>query len=427
MKPRLRLMGLVVGVSLLAVGALALRARPAPERAELQRRPALSVSAMPERVRFTLRDPRGAPFADGVSVRAALTTPSGPISAEATTANERVLTLEIPYVRAGLVVYRVTAGRYAFEGRLERQPLEPVTPLALKLGARAVRVAGDRDPALVLHPLDRLGNVSVEDVRVRALYPDSGTWSTTMRVEHLVAWSYIPARQRTGILKVSATSLEARGERAETDLLPGPVASARLVAPVSSAPSGPREAWRIELRDARDELGNPAIDGTAVRLAAQPVGGQRDPYRLFAVRPLVRATASLTLPALVPKGEYGLAARADAFAFAPVRIRATQPLSLSSLPARIVAGPHPGVAVGPVTDRDGALPDDGTPVTLEVVSLEPDTDARRVEYATTVALVRGRAEWTLPPLPEHSRFVRVTVFDSTVTLEIPRPSPEKPR
>ncbi len=431
MKPRLRPM-LVIGIGLLATaGVLALLAAPRPEDADLERRPVLTVSATPERVRFTLRDPQAKPFTDGVSVRALLTTPAGPFKAEGTTAGERTISFEIPYVRAGLVVYRVTAGRYAFEGRLDRRPLEPITPLALKLGARAVRVAGDRDPALVLHPLDRLGNVSDADVQVHATYPDSSVWNRAMRVNHLVAWSFIPARRRTGVLKVSASSRQARGERAETDLLPGPVASAQLVAPVSSAPSGPREAWRVELREARDQLGNPAMDGTAVSLSAEFSGGRGDAYRLFATRPLVRATASLTLPALVPKGEYRLGSRADAFASKSVTVRATEPLSRSSVPARIVPGVHPGVPsgviVGPVTDLDGALPDDGTPVTLEVVSLEPISNLRRVEYTTTIALVRGRAAWTLPPLPEHSRFVRVTVFDSTATLEIPRSNPERTR
>jgi hypothetical protein len=277
----------------------------------LAAQPKLEVMADRRQVQFSLRDARGQDLIAGVPWRAILYTPAGPLIARGLTDSGRTSTVSIRHVRAGLLAYRVIVGdgQWRFDGSVTRHPGLPITPLDLKVGARAARVVGNRPPALVLHPLDAQQNVSDEPILVRAERPDRITFTRRIRVEHLTAWTYIPTGLRTGVLKVSASSAGARGERAEVDVQPGPIAGGKLRAHTDSVPADRREWWDVRLEDGRDALGNAALNGTVVEFSAQ-INAART--RLFATRPTVRATASIDLPPTVTPGRYTMQASSEA-------------------------------------------------------------------------------------------------------------------
>jgi hypothetical protein len=77
----------------------------------------------------------------GLPIRLTLYTPAGPVHQEVSGEGESIR-LTLPYVRAGRTPYQLSLGSEIFTGELVRKPGAPVTPLALKVGARAVRVTG---------------------------------------------------------------------------------------------------------------------------------------------------------------------------------------------------------------------------------------------------------------------------------------------
>jgi hypothetical protein len=355
----------------------------------LEKIPKLEAKLEQGTVRFTLRNDEAKPFPSGLEWRAVLFTPAGPVEVHGITTNSNKATLEIPQVRAGLITYRVEIADHRLNGRLERLAGSPVTPLRLKVGARSVRVVGNRRPALVLHPLDRDGNVSGEPV---------------------TAWAVLPPGTRTGSMQVSAASGEARGERAEVDVVPGPVAGVRLEVSPKNVPADQREHWSVRVDGARDALGNPALDGTVTEFGTE--FGSGGDWHLFATRPIVRAGAQLEVPPVVSPGAYKLEARTDGLKVPAVRVRAETPSLASTVPLKFEVGRQARVIVGPVQDRFGALLDNGTPVTLEVWS-------DRLEYSVTEPLDAGKLVWIPPPLPKTVRSVRVRVAGQTFTLPIP--------
>ena len=390
--------------------------------------PKLEVLADRQQVQFRLRDPRGQALTAGVPWKAILYTPAGPLIARGLTDSGRTSTLSIRHVRAGLLAYRVIVGndRWRFNGSITRRPGLPITPLDLKVGARAARVVGNRPPALVLHPLDAQQNVSDEPIQVRAERPDFTAFTRRIRVAHLTAWTYIPTGLRTGVLKISASSAGARGERAEVDVQPGPIAGGKLRAYNDSVPADRREWWDVRLEAGRDALGNFALNGTVVDFDAQ-INAART--RLFATRPTVRATASIDLPPTVTPGRFSLRASSEAYRSNQKTLTARPPVRIDDLSIRWATlrdSSRVTLNIGPLVDRLGALPDDGTPVRLEVLSANVlgrcDSRTSAVLYEISLPLKEGVLAWELPPLPSGSNCVRVNVAGQRRMLELPEPN-----
>ena len=393
--------------------------------------PKLKVLADRKQVQFKLRDPRGQDLIAGVPWRAILYTPAGPLIARGLTNSSLTSTLSIRHVRAGLLAYRVIVGddRWRFNGSVTRQPGLPITPLDLKVGARAARVVGNRPPALVLHPLDAQQNVSDEPILVRAERPDRIAFTRRIRVKHLTAWTYIPTGLRTGVLKISASSAQARGERAEVDVQPGPIAVGTLQADNDSVPADRREWWDVRLEDGRDALGNSALNGTVVEFSAQ-IDAART--RLFATRPTVRSTASIDLPPTVMPGRYAVQASSEAYRSNQKTLTARPPVTINDLMIRWASVHRTALRdsrrvtlnIGPLVDRLGALPDDGTPVQLEVLAASSgkrcDSRTSAVLYEISLPLKQGLLSWELPPLPSGSSCVRINVAGQRRVLELPK-------
>jgi hypothetical protein len=241
---------------------------------------------------------------------------------------------------------------------------------------------------------------------VRVRRPDGRDWRKRIAVKHLTAWAVLPPGTRTGSMQVSAASGEARGERAEVDVVPGPVAGVRFNVSPKNVPADQREHWSVRVDGARDALGNPALDGTVTEF------GSSGDWQLFATRPIVRAGAQLEVPPVVSPGAYSLEARSDGLKVPAVRVRAETPSLASTVPLKFETGNKARVIVGPVQDRFGALLDNGTPVTLEVWS-------DRLEHSVTEPLDAGKLVWIPPPLPKTVRSVRVRVAGQTFRLPIP--------
>lgn len=241
-------------------------------------RPVVDVSLTASHTTFVLGGPR---LPAGVPVTVTLFTPTGTRTVTARTARAG-LELRVPYARAGLTPYRIQVGPHVLSGALTRRPGPSVTPLILKIGARAVRVSAPRPPALVLHPLDAQGNVADQPVLVRSARPDGRLWQVTRPVSHLYAWTFLPTGSRPGRMHVVATSGSAAGEVGDVDVLPGPPAAARWTAPT-----------RVD--SLRDALGNRLGDGESLSVQAT-VGG----WNLQVPLTPVNGRAALPLPA--PQG-----------------------------------------------------------------------------------------------------------------------------
>jgi hypothetical protein len=390
----------------------------------------LEVMADRKQVQFSLLDTRGQDLIAAVPWKAILYTPAGPLIARGLTDSSRKNTLSIRHVRAGLLAYRVIIGddQWQFNGSVTRQPGLPITPLDLKVGARAARVVGNRPPALVLHPLDAQQNVSDEPILVRAERPDRIAFTRRIRVEHLTAWTYIPTGLRTGVLKISASSAGARGERAEVDVQPGPIAGGELRARIDSVPADRREWWDVRLEDGHDALGNAALNGTVVEFSAQ-INAART--RLFATRPTVRATASIDLPPTITPGRYAVQASSEAYRSNQKILTARPPVTITDLAIRWATRRNSSrvtLNIGPLVDRLGALPDDGTPVELEVLGMSNGSSETRkrcdsrtsaVLYEIALPLKQGSLAWELPPLPNSSSCLRISVAGQGRVIEVP--------
>ena len=393
--------------------------------------PKLEVLADRKEVQFKLHDAREQGLIAGVPWKAILYTPAGPLIARGLT-DSSTSTLSIRHVRAGLLAYRVIIGddQWRFNGSVTRQPGLPITPLDLKVGARAARVVGNRPPALVLHPLDAQQNVSDEPILVRAERPDRIAFTRRIRVKHLTAWTYIPTGLRTGVLKVSASSAGARGERAEVDVQPGPIAGGELRAHIEGVPTDRREWWDVRFEDAHDALGNAALNGTAVEFSSQ-IDATR--MRLFATRPTVRATASIDLPPTVTPGRYAVQASSEAYRSSRKTLTARPAVRIDNLAIRwktLRGSGRVTLEIGPLVDRLGALPDDGTPVELEVLAEMGSArmgsgrlgcaGKSTVLYGISLPLKQGRLVWELPPLPSGSSCIRIRLAGQGRVIELPK-------
>jgi hypothetical protein len=79
--------------------------------------------------------------------------------------------------------------------------------------------------------------------------------------------------------------------------------------------------------------------------------------------------------------------------------------------------------IGPLVDRLGALPDDGTPVELEVIGTSNgkrcDSRTSAVLYEISLPLKQGVLAWELPPLPSGSSCLHVSVAGQGRMIELP--------
>ncbi|WP_155300036.1 hypothetical protein [Deinococcus kurensis] len=235
----------------LGLGLLLSACHPAPPG------PPPTLTAQPDAggVTFVLSGPG---VRRGEQARVTLLTPAGALRYAGRADRGGQLRVRAAYLRAGLTPYVVEYAGRRRAGQFRRLPGPPVTPLTLKVGARAVRVTAPRPPALVLHPLDAQGNVSALPVDVLIRRPDGTSLRRRVPVEHLTAWTLLPPGRVTGLMRVVATTGDAAGEVGEVDLLPGPVRQAA----VSPGDSG-------AYRDLRDRLGNPVTDDEALSLTGR--------------------------------------------------------------------------------------------------------------------------------------------------------------
>ncbi len=388
---------------LLVVGWLFLKPSAKTELL-LSRQPKLEITQQANTLEFRLTDLKGLKL--NVPWRVSLFTPAGLVVNEGLT--KPTSRLVLAYRRAGLTPYLVSAGQYRFQGTLNRQPGSPITPLQLEVGARAARVDTQRPPALVIHPLDAQGNVSLAPVTLRLERPDDSRSVQNLSVKHLLAWAWLSTGSRTGLLRVSASSLTARGERGEVDVMPGVIASAELKLEQSKISLNPRDVWKIHFANATDALGNTALNGSATEFQIQLFNSN---LSLFGTRATVRGTSDLTVGALEP-GNYRLNARSDTLQRNTTDIHAVPAISLKGLPLRFAPQPQPEIFIGPLIDAQGALLDDGTPIQLDFRS---DTASL---YTVGLVSTNGRLEYAFPPLPKSLKFVVVSAAGLRARLEL---------
>jgi hypothetical protein len=367
--------------------------------------PQVMVKVDSDKVIFNLLDETGEALPKGLPVRLSLSTSAGPYVTTTETHGDS-LRLELPYVRAGLTPYLLTIGEKQLEGRFYKHPGLPVTPLVLKVGARAVRVTGDHDPALVIHPLDAQKNVSPSPVAVKAIYPEGEVWEQMLKVNHLLAWTTIPYGQDIGKLEILARSGAALGEQGEVDLLPGVVQQAQLKAIESKVKASQRESWQLMLSGAQDALGNQVNDGTAVTF----LGGNED-IHFYLTRPLIQGSQVPVIPAFTEVGSYAVSALSGNYHSDEVRLEVL-PVT-TRMPVKWVSTSPLILELGPVIDQKGALVDNGTPVSLTLYG--PDGEMLKFNEV----IEHGMLQWKLPAVPKDAMGLFIEVAGVRQELELP--------
>lgn len=357
-----------------------------PEPGQLEQ---TQIRQEPGGLRFKLKGP----------FKVTLYTPAGPFTQSGS--NE----IFMPYHRAGLLDYRLEAGERVLEGSLQRPPTDPITPLTPKVGARATRVDGSTQPAVVIHPLDPQANVSSDPVAVSAYYPDNSTWNRTLPIQHQLAWSYFPSGNKTGLVKVVVKVAEARTERQEVDVQPGRTRLGQVEVVEGSSGAGSRDRFSVNLKTLRDQRGNQAQDGMAVG-----VWGRGSTSDFFATQPTVEGQVSLRLLPPDTQEKLSLSARSEDWQSSVFNLESGPNLQIRSLPAQWQGRT---LVVGPIEDQRGALPDTGTTLKLQIFA---KGGSLLLEQA--VALKAGVARWEAPALPQDSR-VRVEVGGQHKELVVP--------
>lgn len=365
----------------------------------------VSTTVLSDSVRFYPRSAgRGLPV--GTPLRLTLATPAGPYVWRGVSDDY----IELPYVRAGVTPFKLVAAGQSVRGTFTKLPGTPVTPLELNVGPRVARVTGDRLPALVLHPLDSNQNVTLDPVTVSALYPSGELWQRSVRVDKLIAWTLLPAGNRVGKLKVSATTAAKRGERADVDLVPGRLGQARFAAAVDTVTASGRDTWQLELANSRDLLGNVVGDGTAVSFVGAGSSTSNKSLDFFLTRPLIQGGQPLSLPPYPEAGNYELQLVSDVYASQALKLTAL-PLAPERLELRL-SPDKKRLLLGPVLSQTGALVDNGTRVNVSAF------DAQGVLLNLSLPLQTGELEWNLPPLPPGTLGIEACVGERCERVEL---------
>lgn len=367
-----------------------------PSTKQLEFRPETKVAITQAGIVLQIVAPNQQPFPGGLTAKVWLETPAGILAATSITTQEDKQSYFFPYKRAGLVIYQVQIGQYRSFGRLKRQSLLPVNPLKLNVGARAVRLDTSRPPALVMHPTDALGNVSDAPILVTTRTPNGTIQQTTIRSQHLLAWTWLPVGQRPGLLHVAAQSSQAFGERAEVDILAGATQQAQLDSNANMVNDPTRDQVELLFNKAIDQFGNPATDGAAVEFTSQSALG----WNLFLTRPLVRSSATGKIPLL---GSGKLQARAEAYQ------SPKQSIKVKSLPWKVWLENNQLLS-SVFRDELGSTLDDGTPIELDLIN-------KTTQRHFTTYLKNGRIGFPLPDIGAFKQ-LEVTVFGETKTIQL---------
>jgi len=347
----------------------------------------------------------GARLPDGTAGSVALAGPAGLVTARAV-ARAGALQLRVPFSRAGAATYHVTVGNARVRGRVRIAPGTPVRMHAWT-DPRAVRAVGnERVPLVVAQAYDAQGNVTPLAVRVVSYAPGARSKVTTATVRHLLAWIPLPAPSRTGTLNFSVQSGLARLELGALDVLPGVAATGVLRAEVATGWGDGRDAWQLRLRNVTDSAGNRAANGTAVTVTARGPGA----LRYDTTVPTVEGDALVTIPVPPGAGRYVAEGRVDAARLGPLALVARSPLRSGSLPVRWNGAT---LRIGRIVTARGALPDTGTPVTVQWLSA-----SGRVLREEVVPLVAGSATYDPPPVPAGAVRLRVRVLGAEATLPL---------
>jgi len=370
----------------------------------------LSIDIHEDGVLFNLSPQQGS-FTEGSEAKLTLSTAAGPyFVTEPLSPNG--LSLDVPYIRAGLTPYILTVGQQKFSGNLKRVAGPAITPLEPKLTARAARVDLEQSTAVIIRPLDKHGNVTQSPVNVRVINPDESLLSTELAVEHLLSWTYLPKSRMAGTQYIIAETQTAKGERAELDLLAGEVARSDFAAPIQTAPASARDAWHVRLDFPRDRFVNRISEGTTVLF----YGGNED-VDFFVLRPLNQGESNLVLPTYPLIGDYALQTQSGTYKSDPIILEAS---SVASLDIPIIWNTEEGLslAIGPIIDAFGAIPDTGSELQLVILDAQKQALTR-----FTTPLEDGSARISFPPLPEQASTVQVRIAGQLKSISIPKQAP----
>lgn len=385
--------------------------RPAPTNAAQQTSAPLEFRGVfetrDEDVLLTFVTADGSPLPAELRVRATFMTPAGPLVRETVT-NGFQTHVSMPFVRAGTVPYRLEVGSSVQEGAFVRAAGEPVTPLQLNIGARAARVTGGHDPALVVHPLDAQHNVTDLPVLFQAFYPDGAYWERTVSVEHLMAWTFVPTGTSTGTLGITATSHNARGERGEVDLLPGISANATYGSNKTAVLASGRDTWQLNVKDTQDTLNNIVSDGTSAVFY-----GGNDTLDLYVTRSIIQGDQPLVLPSPPQQGTYSVRVNSGDYLSQPLELLGLPVVKSERFAVQWVSASPLSLRAGPFFSDNNALVDSGTLVRLSVFSVD---DALLLSFSAPVE--DGVLITNLPPLPAGSDYVLVDIAGQQQQLDV---------
>ncbi len=370
----------------------------------------LSIDIHEDGVLFDINPSQGS-FSEGLDAKLTLSTAAGPYFVSKPV-SPKGLSLDVPYVRAGLTPYTLTIGQQQFTGNLKRVAGPALTPLEPKLTARAARVDLEQSTAVLIRPLDKHGNVTQSPVTVRVINPNNSLLSAELQVEHLLSWTYLPKSRRAGTQYIIAETQTAKGERAELDLLAGEVARSDFAAPIQTAPASARDTWHLRLDFPRDKFVNRISEGTSVLF----YGGNED-VDFFVLRPLNQGESNLVLPTYPLVGNYSLQTQSGTYKSDPIILEASTVASLD-IPMIWNLEDSLSLAIGPIIDAFGAIPDTGSELQLVIL----DTKKQALTRIFT-PLEDGSARIIFPPLPDEASSVQIRIAGQLKDLSIPKQAP----
>ncbi len=363
--------------------------------------PQLTTKLQANGLRIRLTAPNGLVFPENLPITVWVETSAGVVVQEAKTLGQAEQTMFFLYQRAGLILYRVKIAEYLARGQLTRVALAPVHPLKLNVGARAVRLDTSRPPALVMHPLDAQGNVSDAPITVTTLLPSGQPQKQTIRSQHLVAWTWLPVGRRTGLLRISAQTRTAFAERSEVDLLSGATTQASFSLSPSSLSSATRDDLSLSLRNAQDQFGNPAVEGSAVEFSSI----QALTWNFFMVRSLVRSAASAKMSLYLPVGKFLLYTRSEKLLSSATGFL----IETARTTTWRIWRKKDFIYSSVIRDSIGAILDDGTPINITLWT-------EKIVHQSLAYLKDGKLKWQVPQLGGRIKQIKVSFFGQNQVL-----------